>query len=190
MNWEVGIAHEAVSRETAEDVLAFLQALPESAWGPVNERSKGYTRLRYGENLYGNSPRGYSPHLPALLRQLGREAAEAVRAAVPDATDWETLDFDTLVVNRYNSEKGVAPHKDPPRWRPIVVGVTLRTDAFGVRSRMRFHADTGEKCEIVTPHRSVYYFYKSGYTDAKHERRPSPKAQKDTIYSLTFRMSV
>ena len=109
------------------------------------------------------------------------QAAERIGDLLADPA---AFSLDTLVVNHYLPGEQVRPHKDPPRWEPLVLGVTL-CEALDAVSTMQF-AVGDDKHRIVTPHRSAYVFYGRAYTDATHARLPS-KQQHGAVWSLTFR---
>ena len=179
---DTGLAHGAVSSETTYAALAFLMSLSPTAFTKVAPSSKRKSRLRYGRGKLFSGPMSGTT-IPARLKAVGEEALEAARLAVPDAP-WDAFSLDTLVVNHYLPGEQVRPHKDPPRWEPLVLGVTL-CEALDAVSTMQF-AVGDDKHRIVTPHRSAYVFYGRAYTDATHARLPS-KQQHGAVWSLTFR---
>lgn len=183
---DVALAPHAVSAESARSVLKWLRGRPESAWAPVNPRSKDRTRLKFGHSGFYGTNEGWSPHIPTDLLTLGNEAL-AVAQNVVQGAPWDTFGaIDTVVVNRYTAGKGVGKHKDPPRWVPLVIGVTLCDDPYGPVSAMQFE-NGQERTQVATPHRSAYVFHGRAYTDATHARKPCPARQKGYVYSLTFR---
>ena len=187
---DTGLAHGAVSSETTYAALAFLMSLSPDAFTKVAPSSKRKSRLRYGgfpgsaRRLFTGPASGTT--IPARLKAVGEEALEAARLAVPDAP-WDAFSLDTLVVNHYLPGEQVRPHKDPPRWEPLVLGVTL-CEVRDAVSVMQF-AVGDDKHRIVTPHRSAYVFHGRAYTDATHARLPS-KRQRGAVWSLTFRANL
>ena len=185
---DVGLVPLAVSAATAQTALDHLRRIPAGAFTAVNARSRRLSRLRYGRRGadFEGGFRGpvREPEMPPELRQLGEEALEEAKRAVPDAP-WSAFSIDTLVVNRYHPGEAVAKHQDPPRWSPCVLGVTLCEDPSGPPSVMQF-SEGAARLPVPTPHRSAYVFHGKAYTDAKHERRGS-KRQRGTVWSLTYR---
>ena len=180
-----GLAH-AVGYDTARAALRWARALPEEAWAQVTPRSKDRTRLKFGRSGFYGTNEGWSPHIPPDLLTLGNEALAVARNVVQGAP-WDAFgDIDTVVVNRYTAGKGVAKHKDPPRWVPLVIGVTLCDDPCGPVSVMQFESGP-HRVPVPTPHRSAYVFHSRAYTDATHARKPGAAKQKGTVYSFTFR---
>ena len=183
---EVGLAPRAVSAESAHTVLKWLKARPDSAWAQVTPRSKDRTRIKFGRRGFYGTDEGWFAQIPPDLLAIGQEALEAARARFPDAP-WEAFGaIDTVVVNRYAAGRGVNKHKDPPRWVPLVLGVTLCDDPYGPVSVMQFEQGQ-ERVQVATPHLSAYVFHGRAYTDATHARKPGHTKQRGLVYSLTFR---
>lgn len=180
------VAH-AVSDDTARAALAWVRKLPDTAWERVDARSKDCSRIKFSEHhFYGEANASWGRRVPPELLLLGHEAVEAARRKVPDAP-WKDFQIDTLVLNRYVKKKGVRYHKDPPKWVPLVIGVTLYDDPDGPVSVMQFDNRVHEVVNITTPHRSAYVFHGRAYTDAMHARKPCAARQTGFVYSLTFR---
>ena len=183
---EVGLAPRAVSAESATTVLKWLRARPESAWAQVTSRSKDRTRIKFGRRGFYGTDEGWYAQIPPDLLAIGNEALEAARARFPDAPWGAFGAIDTVVVNRYAAGRGVNKHKDPPRWVPLVLGVTLCDDPCGPVSVMLFE-NGPHRVPVPKPHRSAYVFHSRAYTDATHARKPGAAKQKGTVYSFTFR---
>lgn len=183
---DVGLAPRAVSAASAHTVLKWLRARPESAWAQVTPRSKDRTRLKFGHSGFYGTNEGWQAQIPPDLLALGNEALVAAQASVPNAPWAAFPQIDTVVVNRYAAGKGVAKHKDPPRWVPLVIGVTLCDDPYGPVSVMQFEQGQ-ERVRVATPHLSAYVFHGRAYTDATHARKPGAARQRGLVYSLTFR---
>ena len=183
---DVRVLALAVSHDTARAALRWARSRPEEAWAQVSPRSKDRTRLKFGQSGFYGTNEGWSPHIPPDLLTLGNEALAVAQNVVQDAP-WDAFSaIDTVVVNRYTAGKGVAKHKAPPRWVPLVIGVTLCDDPCGPVSAMLF--ENGQhRVPVPTPHRSAYVFHSRAYTDATHARKPGVAKQKGTVYSFTFR---
>ena len=93
----------------------------------------------------------------------------------------------TLTVQRYKPGEGLTKHRDGPKQKPFVVGVTLCHDQNYLRKlRFRMLTNPSVKYDLHTPHASVYVFHGDAYKDWTHESVPS-KTQNALVYSLTFR---
>lgn len=177
-----------VDEDTQRRVVAFLNDHKEwHAWssGRMARATKRKMRYRWGD--------GGEHAIPPVLLEAGAQALHNTEAAARQrghAAAAESLaDFqlDSLVVNRYFTGEGIGAHRDPPRRNPKVLGLTLGTAQETTRTmRYRKVGDRSHKVDIVTPPRSVYYFWDRGYTDYTHESVPS-KRQVGVVYSLTFR---
>ena len=184
---DVCLVPHAVSADSAATALKWIRNLPANAWSPVNCRAKDNTRIKFSRHAFYGEAASWDKRVPPELLALGREATESARLKMPDAP-WDTFEIDTLVINRYQKGKGVAKHKDPPKWVPLVVGVTLYDDAYGPLSAMQFeNGSQFDRLQLVTPHRSAYVFHGRAYTDATHARKPSAARQRGYLYSFTFR---
>ena len=177
-----------VDEDTQRRVVAFLNDHKEwHPWsgGRAARATKRKMRYRWGD--------GGEHVIPSVLLEAGAQALHNTEAAARQrghATATESIaDFalDSLVVNRYFPGEGIGAHRDPPRRNPKVLGLTLGTAQETTRTmRFRKVGDRSHKLDIVTPPRSVYYFWDRGYTDYTHESVPS-KRQVGVVYSLTFR---
>ena len=177
-----------VDEDTQRRVLAFLNAHKEwHPWGGARaaRATKRDLRYRWGE--------GGEHAIPPVLLEAGAQALHNLQTAARQrghAAATESLaDFqlDSLVVNRYFKGEGIGAHRDPPRQNPKVLGLTLGTAQETTRTmRFRELKNKSNKVDIVTPPRSVYYFWGRGYTDFTHESVAS-KRQVGVVYSLTFR---
>ncbi len=176
----------AVSDDSAHGALRWIKNLPKEAWQPVDPRSRDCSRIKFSaQRFYGESD-AWATRVPPELLALGEEAVERARTVVPGAP-WDGFQIDTLVLNRYPAGKGVHKHKDPPKWVPLVLGVTLYEDACNSPVNAMEFADGRDRRIVPTPHRSAYVFHGKAYTDATHARKPCSKKQKGNVYSLTFR---
>ena len=188
---DVVLGRGAVDEDTARRVVAFLNAHPEwHPWsgGRAARATKRKMRYRWGD--------GGEHAIPPLLLEAGAQALANLQAAarqsghpgwVAAAESLADFQLDSLVVNRYFPGEGIGAHRDPPRRNPKVLGLTLGTAQETTRTmRFRKVSDKSHKVDIVTPPRSVYYFWDRGYTDWTHESVPS-KRQVGVVYSLTFR---
>ena len=177
-----------VDEDTQRRVVAFLNDHKEwHPWGGSRaaRATKRDLRYRWGE--------GGEHAIPPVLLEAGAQALHNLQTAARQrghAAATESLaDFalDSLVVNRYFPGEGIGAHRDPPRRNPKVLGLTLGTAQETTRTmRYRKVGDKSHKVDIVTPPRSVYYFWDRGYTDYTHESVPS-KRQVGVVFSLTFR---
>jgi hypothetical protein len=184
---ETCLVPHAVSHESARIALAWIKKLPDHAWSAVVEgRSKDRSRIKFSaQRFFGRAP-SWDTRVPPELLVLGEEAVEAARSRAPDAP-WENFEIDTLVLNRYRAKKGVAAHKDPETWVPLVVGVTLYDNPEGgVVSAMKFTHQRNAHT-MPTPHRSAYVFHSRAYTEAEHARKPCGSRLQGHAYSFTFR---
>lgn len=175
----------AVSNDSVAIALKWIRNLDDSAWGAVNARSNDRSRIKFTSRHFYGEAEAWSTRVPPELMVLGQEAVEAARSKTPDAP-WDKFAIDTLVLNRYHKGKGVSAHRDPSKWVPLVVGVTLYDDPFGPLSAMRF-AEGRESLIVPTPHGSAYVFHGRAYTKATHARKKCAARQKGNVYSLTFR---
>ena len=181
----LGAHPQAVDEESARTALRWIRALPDQAWKPVNLRSRDCSRIKFSaRSFYGESD-AWATRVPPELLALGEEAKQQMRTIMPDAP-WNDFEIDTLVLNRYPAGKGVGKHTDPPKWVPLVLGVTLCDDRFSPVSVMEFRNQRDVRL-LPTPHRSAYVFHGKAYTDATHARKPCSKKQRGHVYSLTFR---
>ncbi len=177
----------AVNTESATIALRWIRNLPTNAWSPVNCRARDNSRIKFSRRTFYGEAASWDKRVPPELLALGREATESARLRVPDAP-WDIFEIDTLVINRYSKGKGVAKHKDPPKWVPLVVGVTLYDDPYGPVSAMQFeNGNPLDRLQLSTPHRSAYVFHGRAYTDATHARKPGAARQTGYLYSFTFR---
>ena len=161
----------AVSDETTRAALKWVRKLPDKAWAAVNARSKDRSRIKFSAHHFYGEAGAWGRRVPPELLLLGHEAVEAARRKVPDAP-WNDFQIDTLVLNRYPKNKGVGYHRDPPKWVPLVIGVTLYDDPYGPLSIMQFDNRVHKVMDITTPHRSAYVFHGRAYTEAMHSRKP------------------
>ena len=183
---DVKVLPHAVSDDTAREALARVRKLPDKAWAAVNARSKDRSRIKFSaHHFYGESD-AWARQVPPELLRLGEEAVEAARLKMPTAP-WNDFQIDTLVLNRYPKNKGVGFHTDPPKWVPLVVGVTLYDDPYGPLSSMQFRVGGQKEVNLTTPHRSAYVFHSRAYTNLNHSRKPGATRQKGFVYSFTFR---
>ena len=176
----------AVSDDTARAALKWVRKLPDKAWAAVNARSKDRSRIKFSAHHFYGEADAWGRRVPPELLLLGHEAVEAARLKVPDAP-WNDFQIDTLVLNRYPRNKGVGYHRDPPKWVPLVIGVTLYDDPYGPLSVMQFQVGGQKEVGVTTSHRSAYVFHGRAYTDAMHSRKPGVARQKGNVYSFTFR---
>lgn len=185
----LGAVPRAVTEDSAHAALRWIKKLPKEAWKPVDLRSKDCSRIKFTARFFHAASDAWATRVPPELLSLGEEAMERARTVVPGAP-WEDFQIDTLVLNRYPAGKGVAKHKDPEQWVPLVLGVTLYEDAYNSPVNAMEFADERDKRHkrlVPTPHRSAYVFHGQAYTDATHARKPCSKRQKGNVYSLTFR---
>jgi alkylated DNA repair dioxygenase AlkB len=175
---------DAVSPATAARALAWVRR-PENAatFGKVRSTSTGPNkRAVFGPRYYLQglaAQRKPSVPMPDELRALADEAVVNLGLAPPPP-------LCTCTVNVYPPGTGVGAHHDGPDHSPLVVGVTLLTDATPQStSTMRFSTDA-ERHDVATSDRSAYLMSGEAYTRWKHERVPS-KGQKGLAWSFTFR---
>ena len=124
----LGAVPHAVTEDSAHVALRWIKKLPKEAWKPVDRRSKDCSRIKFTARFFHAASDAWATRVPPELLSLGEEAVERARAVVPGAP-WDDFQIDTLVLNRYPAGKGVAKHKDPEQWVPLVLGVTLYEDA-------------------------------------------------------------
>ena len=183
---DIVFAPHAVSNDSARVALQWIRKLPDEAWQPVNLRSKDRSRIKFSAQRFYGEADSWDTRVPPELLALGEEAVEAARAKAPDAP-WDLFKIDTLVLNRYPKGKGVGKHHDPPKWVPLVLGVTLYDDPHNSPVNAMEFAHQRDSLVVPTPHRSAYAFHGSAYWGATHARRPCSAKQKGNVYSLTFR---
>lgn len=181
MPQDVALIPHILTPDTCRDAMICLDALAEDSyhhlvhprWGPS---------ARKGEAAYG---RDNQEPIPPQLRQVADEIRHYFTQHFPGSA--LAAPMQTLTVQRYKPGEGLSKHRDGPKAKPFVVGVTLCHDQAYIRKlRFRQVCNPDIKYDLLTPHASVYVFHGDAYNSWTHESVKSKK-QKQLVYSLTFR---
>lgn len=144
--------------------------------------------------LFGSRPgthrRPHVEQIPDVLIDIFKHARKSLLEEAPHFGDVPEMP-DGCAINRYATTdngkgNGLGPHRDKGSWIPLVVGVTL------VESRMMAFSDdykarATQRHSFTTEAGSVYGFRDEMYTRWFHESLKKGRAQKRTIYSITYR---
>jgi alkylated DNA repair dioxygenase AlkB len=179
-----------IPRALAEQAFQYIDTTELVWYGPQSKTGvvkKKKSRVSFGRH------EGVDPDLPPVFEEIGRRAIEAVRSRVPIEQREEVhallsdANAATCILNMYDPGDGIAPHNDPARRNPMVLGVTMCEVATTTR-KMRFHKckDKTKKHTVITRDCSAYLFWGDGYSDWKHESVKS-KLQRGRVLSASFR---
>lgn len=179
---------KVISRDLSKRAFDYIDTAELNWYGPRSRT--GVVKQKESRASFGRHD--FDPQVPDLFQEIGMRAVEAIQKIQGRHTDdlnkfYTESILNNMILNLYDPGDSIAPHQDPPRQNPAVLGITFCENADTSRT-MRFTKvdDKSRKHPIITHDGSVYLFWGDAYSHWKHESMGS-KRQKGRVLSATFR---